>query len=541
MYQNYFQLNQRPFSATPDPNALYSAPSMRLALSALEQTLRDGEGIGLLTAPAGTGKTLACKVLAERLANDPLPVLLLNSAYATRSSLLQAILFELGRPYARMSEQELRLELVSCGRRIAESQTGMALIVDEAHLLGEHIIEELRALTNFLYATRPVFRVVLSGQLPLEDLLAKRSLEAVNQRLKCHVTLDLLNQQESLEYIMTRIEQAGGRLLNVFTESALELIIHAADGLPRCLNQLCDHACLLASVTASGPVTPQHVHEALEDLQKLPLHWNIPLPTRDPLTELRGGKPESFHDENKSAVISVNRADLAPSAKTPGELAPATSVIEIGAELSQGTRLPREEQFSLEDEQILIETEPDEAQLPDAIETAQSQTAPDASALEATHPEPEELLPALPAAESTAPPSPPAVAPKPAEKQFPAVQPPESEIIQDRYAQLDALRHGQIERPGQPVLAAPEAPACTPVVDEIEERIAQTILEIAEELSGSNGTGLEDSFPSPDELMQRAIDSASARNDVVHPASDTNDTGDYERLYGELRRKQSEG
>lgn len=107
--------------------------------------------------------------------------------------------------------------------------------------------------------------------------------------------------------------------------------------------------------------------------------------------------------------------------------------------------------------------------------------------------------------------------------------------------QLDALRHGQIERPGQPVLAAPEAPACTPVVDEIEERIAQTILEIAEELSGSNGTGLEDSFPSPDELMQRAIDSASARNDVVHPASDTNDTGDYERLYGELRRKQSEG
>lgn len=128
---------------------------MRLALSALEQTLRDGEGIGLLTAPAGTGKTLACKVLAERLANDPLPVLLLNSAYATRSSLLQAILFELGRPYARMSEQELRLELVSCGRRIAESQTGMALIVDEAHLLGEHIIEELRALTNFLYATRP--------------------------------------------------------------------------------------------------------------------------------------------------------------------------------------------------------------------------------------------------------------------------------------------------------------------------------------------------------------------------------------------------
>ena len=317
MYQKFFRLQQRPFSATPDSNLLYSSPSMRYCLSELEQALRTGEGIGLLTAAAGTGKTLLCKVLAERLANDPIPVLLLNSTYATRSSLLQAVLFELGRPYTRMTEQELRLELVASGRRVAESQTGIALIVDEAHLLGEHILEELRALTNFVYQSRPVFRVVLSGQLAVEDILARRSMEAVNQRLRCHVSLERLTQQESLEYIITRVTHAGGDLLDIFSEPALELIVHAADGLPRCLNQLCDHACLLASVSGDRPVQPQHVREALSDLQKLPLHWNTPLPVGDPLSVL---KP--------AATLAAQKAAAQQIAST----SPQATVMEWGAD-----------------------------------------------------------------------------------------------------------------------------------------------------------------------------------------------------------------
>ncbi|MBL4886122.1 MAG: AAA family ATPase [Planctomycetaceae bacterium] len=311
MYQKFFQLTRRAFSAVPDSSLMHVTDVVDSTMHALEQTLTQGEGIGLLTAPAGIGKTLVCKALRDRLACNcsicsgsdredasiasespagPIPVLLLQPQFPTRSSLLQAILFELNQPYARMTEQELRLELISYGRDVSEKHHGIAIIVDEAHLLGEHILEELRGLTNYMYCTVPIFRVVLSGQLALEETLTSRAMEAINQRLGCHVTLESLSRQQSVEYIETRIQACGAKSSDLFTDEAIELIVRAADGLPRCLNQLCDHTCLLASLSGDKPVNGDHVREALDDLMKLPLHWNA-LPARlDPVTELRGLK-----------------------------------------------------------------------------------------------------------------------------------------------------------------------------------------------------------------------------------------------------------
>ena len=79
MYQDFFQLNQRPFSASPNPELLYEYTSLKRSLSELENSLRAGEGLSMLTAEAGLGKTLVCKTLQTRLKDDPLPVLLLHS------------------------------------------------------------------------------------------------------------------------------------------------------------------------------------------------------------------------------------------------------------------------------------------------------------------------------------------------------------------------------------------------------------------------------------------------------------------------------
>lgn len=615
MYQKFFQLKYRPFSATPDPRMLYQSASMRLALVSLEQSLRSGEGIGLLTAGAGTGKTLICKVLAERLAHDPLPVLLLNSSYATRSSLLQAVLFELGRPYTKMSEQELRLELVAHGRQLAQAHTGIALIVDEAHLLGEHILEELRSLMNFQFATRPIFRVMLSGQLPLEDLLSRRSLEAVNQRLQCHVTLELLNRQESLEYIITRVEQAGGQLLDLFTESALELIIHAADGLPRCLNQLCDHACLLASVAGRGPVDPSIVKEALEDLQKLPLHWNIPLPATDPLTQLKGDRlsaeiapptaplveqsaPDKTDDSHTVAELEVDfsgaltESDSTESTQVEAKRTPAeqakrpdeavsptnsvttayvsedgeTSVIEIG-----GPPLPS----SVSSSGKPPESTPVEHDLDQSTASAECSFQPmdaDDEELELLAEElaadcqwgvPRAQRESTPVEEHAKQPSPAVTAPPPPRSS--------REIVQDRYALLDARRMGQLERlrnPSRPpaavesheitaTAAQPESPAAQPddadvaVLQQelreetqtqpgsfdLEMHVAQGVLDIAEDLAGPGGVRDEDAYPTPDQLLRQAVESQYARHDVVHPATEPED---YQHLYADLRRRQTE-
>ena len=67
MYQTHFGFRQRPFPATPDPARYYPATSHERAIARLLGGLADGEGVLLLTGGPGTGKTLLCHCLLERL------------------------------------------------------------------------------------------------------------------------------------------------------------------------------------------------------------------------------------------------------------------------------------------------------------------------------------------------------------------------------------------------------------------------------------------------------------------------------------------
>ncbi len=274
MYQSQFGLSRRPFSSTPDPTCVVPVGGMPEALSELEHCAQDGQGIGILTAPPGLGKTILCRKLAEALRERFAVVFLPNANFPTRRSLLQAVLYEMGHPYLRLGEQELRLEFTTAVRDLHPDREGLVLIVDEAHLLHQRLLEELRTATHLVHEGEMLVRLILCGQLELEERLVRKDLAAINQRIVCHSTLCSLSLAESQEYLQQRIEWAGGSLESILEPEAVRMICQASDGNPRCLNQLCDHGLLLASANQEPRVTPRHVSEALEELQQLPLHWN---------------------------------------------------------------------------------------------------------------------------------------------------------------------------------------------------------------------------------------------------------------------------
>ena len=274
MYEVYFGLSRRPFFATPDTGCWFPGQPAESALAEIERCVTSGQGIAVLTAPAGLGKTLICRQLVARLTDQFRPAFLTTGNFTTRRSLLQAILHELAQPYSGMGEQELRIELSSTIQALASSSGGLLLIIDEAHLLGDRLLEELRLLADLSHNSTAPVRVVLSGQPQLEEQLTNPGLEAFNQRIGAHVLLDTLNRQESIGYILHRMQWAGGDDRAIFQADALELIARAADGVPRCLNQLCDHSLLLGYVGEKTEIDVATVREALGDLQHLPLHWN---------------------------------------------------------------------------------------------------------------------------------------------------------------------------------------------------------------------------------------------------------------------------
>jgi type II secretory pathway predicted ATPase ExeA len=274
MYEASFGLKRRPFAATPDPTCFLAAGPIQAALDEIVVCVEQGQGISVLTAPAGTGKTLLCERLNCELGDRFHVVILRHSTFLTRRSLLQTLLCELGHPYQLPSEHELRLELLPAIRQLRPDREALVVICDEAHHLSESLIEELRILADFADSGRPLVRLVLAGQLALEEKLTHPSLSAFNQRIRAQVDLPIFDHAGSLDYIDYRITWGGGRTDEIFTAAAMEIIARASDGVPRCINQLADHSLLLAFVAEQCPVPEETVLEALNDLRQLPLHWN---------------------------------------------------------------------------------------------------------------------------------------------------------------------------------------------------------------------------------------------------------------------------
>ncbi len=52
-----------------------------------------------------------------------------------------------------------------------------------------------------------------------------------------------------------------------------QAVYHASGGIPRLINQVCDHALMLAAVARRSALDAALIEEAWADLQQLPLPW----------------------------------------------------------------------------------------------------------------------------------------------------------------------------------------------------------------------------------------------------------------------------
>ncbi len=259
-----FGLRRRPFSATPDSACYYPATMSESALARLHEGLTHGEGLALLTAPPGLGKTLLGRILLQRLGlEDARCATITNSHLPDRTALLQAILFDLALPFQGLSEQEMRLALTAHLLETIGSTGPTLLLVDEAHHLGVDHLEELRLLGNLEADGHRALQVVLIGQSALLDTLRQPELAGLRQRLALRVELEPLDVHEAADYLLHQIRSVGGRPEDVFGDEAIESLVGATAGVPRLLNQTAFQALTLAAEAGAQQVDVEAVLEAL--------------------------------------------------------------------------------------------------------------------------------------------------------------------------------------------------------------------------------------------------------------------------------------
>jgi type II secretory pathway predicted ATPase ExeA len=273
MYESFFGFNRRPFASAPDADCYFPGTSIEAARQTLFRCLERGEGAGVLIGPAGTGKSLLLDVLSEQFAGRASTVILGSGRLSTRRALLQAILFELDLPYRELDESELRLSFVDHLSTLSPPSVGVVLLVDEAHTLPARLLEELRLLTNVVRNGQPLVRLALAGGTALEDRLTSPKLETFNQRVTARCYLQPFERAETAEYIRAALIWAGVQPQRVFAHDAYDAIHAATNGIPRLVNQVCDHALVLAREAGVHKLDKRRIEAAWADLQQLPTPW----------------------------------------------------------------------------------------------------------------------------------------------------------------------------------------------------------------------------------------------------------------------------
>jgi type II secretory pathway predicted ATPase ExeA len=266
MYETHFGLRQRPFPAIADSSYYYPATSHEQALSQLQQVIQDDESFALLTGGPGTGKTLLCHCLLDRLGDTVTGAFLTHSHFPNRAGLLQLLLYDISLPHEGRTEQELRLSFTDFLLKNYERGRRTVLVLDEAQYLSSDLLEELRLLGNLEGRGGRAFQTVLAAQPAFLNQLLRPELAVLRQRLAVRAHLDPLGLHEAADYVVHHLRAAGGRPERIVSDEALEIMANGTHGVPRLLNRAMHRALTLAFQAEATLVDAEAAMDALSIL-----------------------------------------------------------------------------------------------------------------------------------------------------------------------------------------------------------------------------------------------------------------------------------
>ncbi|MFA0085086.1 AAA family ATPase [Vibrio sp. 10N.261.51.F12] len=265
MYKDFFGFHEVPFSIVPSSRYLFLSQRHREAMQHLQAGLGQGGGFAMLTGEVGTGKTTVAKAMLAALDDKTASGFILNPTFSSQD-LLEAICDEFSLTYPeRASLKQLSQAIYRYLQSNEEQGVNTLLVIDEAQHLSADVLEQLRLLTNLETDDRKLLKVLLIGQPELQDKLRTMQLRQLAQRITGRYHLLPLTEGEARQYIEFRLSMAGGQS-TLFSKSAVSVINHSSQGIPRLINLIADKSLQYAYHSGQKDVSKVLAQKASEDI-----------------------------------------------------------------------------------------------------------------------------------------------------------------------------------------------------------------------------------------------------------------------------------
>ncbi len=267
MYENYWQLNLKPFDSAADPRFYYPAESHQAALLKLRYAVESRSGAALLAGASGLGKSLVADMLPGTMGPECSPFVRLVFPQMSTADLLGYLADELDGGQGQAGDGRVQISVRRIERFLAsnaEQRRHAVLVIDEAHLLDDpRTFEALRLLLNFQWNGQAALTLLLSGQPAILPLLSR--MPSWEERLAVKCLLRPFSEEETASYVEHRLRVAGARR-TIIEHEALPTLHALTQGVARQINRLCDLALLIGFAEERKTLSAEHFESVSREL-----------------------------------------------------------------------------------------------------------------------------------------------------------------------------------------------------------------------------------------------------------------------------------